>query len=290
MEITYTEELGDAYKNMRSENLRSILASLTVDFNRLLDRLLYEPDNESIRNRMNAISNRRDLIRNELIRRENESIREITGDGALLRDPTIDPPKVRKMLEQIGNEKVQSLQLVRTPLSKTTQFLLNIASFGQLNKALEKQGIDKFFHLSMIINGKYVLEKNEVINLAKRSGGIPNGSIDLIVPVDGIDITIKQMLDNTKKLMGNLYGSYDAVNNNCGIFLDNVLRANGLGNNNTSEFLNQPTIEVFKSFPKLSELIVKAGTTLGAVANRQLEGEGKQYIYNYQLPLAKISF
>jgi len=397
MEITYDEDVGDVYRKMKSQDIRNYMQSLTNSYNSLLERLMYEPDNESIRNRMSDISNKRELLRRELIRRENESIQEITGGaatytkrvadskfnsanhqydllrivverfrrtrtlsledrenlvsdlrrmrtliddfneyvalgretggeaprrgwelpsrfeqvitdaenllsslppvavgaGLITRDPTIDPPKVRKMLEQIGNEKVQSLQLVRTPLSTTTRMLLNIASFGQLNKALEKQGIDKFFHLSMIINGKYVLEKNEVINLARRSGGIPNGSLDLIVPIEGgIDITIKEMLDNTKQLMGNMYGSYDAVNNNCGIFLDNILRANGLSNNNTTEFLNQPTDEVFKSFPKISEIIVKLGTTLGAVANRQLEGEGEgnYHIHNFQLYHAKISF
>jgi hypothetical protein len=214
----------------------------------------------------------------------------IQGDGLFLRDPTIDPPKVRKILEQIGDEQVQSIKLVRTPLSKTTKFLLNIASFGNLQKAIENLKVDDFFHLSMIINGKYRLEKNEVINLDTQVG-IPQGSLTLDVPVQDV-FTIREMLDNTKRLMGDRYGVYDAVNNNCGIFLDNVLKANNISNNETDKFLNQPTIELFKSFPKLSEIITKISTTAGAVVDRLIQGEGKgeMYIHNFGLHNATVKF
>lgn len=195
------------------------------------------------------------------------------GDGILIRDPNIDPPQVRQILSVIGSDKVNTLKLVRTPLSKVTKLLLNIASLGTLQKKLDKLKIDDLFHLSMIINNKYKLEKNEVIRLYPDAS-IPQGSLTLDVPIQ-TEFTIREMLDETKRQMGDRYGAYDAKDNNCGIFLNNVLKANGISNNETDKFLNQPTIELFKEFPRFSEILVKLGTTAGAVGSRVIEGEGK---------------
>lgn len=198
------------------------------------------------------------------------------GEGILLRDPTINPPKVRKILESIGNEKIESITLIRTPLSKSTKFLVNVATLGQLKNKMKEADIDELFHLSMLINGKYQLEKNEVIMLAQDSNAIKENSQTLEVPVNK-DITINQLLENTQKQMGNNYGSYDGRTNNCSVFLSNVLSSNGLSNPNTEEFVNQKTEELFSLFPSLSSKIIKFGTNVGAFVNRQIEGEGKAF-------------
>lgn len=211
-----------------------------------------------------------------------------TGDGLLIREPSINPPKVRAILQSIGNEKVNSILLVRTPLSKTTKFLLNIASLGQLQNRLNQMKIDDLFHLSMIIQNRYTLEKNEVIRLYKQNK-IPKGSNVLQIPITH-DFTINEMLENTRKAMGERYGSYEAKTNNCSVFLSNVLNANQLLTNNAETFLNQKTIELFNSFPKFTETLTNLATTTGAVASKLLEGEGKQDIYNYQLPKCKVKF
>ena len=212
------------------------------------------------------------------------------GEGAILRDPAINPPQVRNLLNKIGQEKVSSITLIRTPLSKATQILLNIASFGQLQQKMKDIGIDKLFHLSMLINGQYELEKNEVIKMRVNPNAIKSNSETVSVPVNG-DITIQQLLDNTQKQMGQNYGSYDAKTNNCSIFLSNVLSSNGLSNANTDVFINQKTEELFNAFPSLSKKIVDLGTTTGAVVERQISGEGgDSYIYNFGLPRCKLLF
>jgi DNA-binding TFAR19-related protein (PDSD5 family) len=227
---------------------------------------------------------------NEESKMEESEQREQEGEGVILRDPTINPPPVRNLLNSIGPEKVSSIKLIRTPLSKATQFLLNIASFGQLQEKMKEIAIDKLFHLSMLINGQYELEKNEVIKMRVNPNAVKFDSETLDVPVN-TDITIQQLMDNTQKQMGQNYGSYDAKTNNCSVFLSNVLSANGLSNSNSETFINQKTEELFNSFPALSKKIVDLGTTAGAVVERQISGEGEGgYIYNFGLPRCKLLF
>lgn len=211
------------------------------------------------------------------------------GDGLLLRDSTKSPPQVLKLLSQIGSEKVTTIKLIRTPLSKATQFLLNIASFGQLQEKLKQANIDTLFHLSMLINDEYELEKNEVIKFRINPNAVKTDSQTLDIPVD-TDVTIQELLNNTKTQMGSNYGPYNAKTNNCSVFLSNVLSSNGLNNSNSDTFINQKTNELFDIFPELTEKIVNLGTTAGAVVDRQIQGEGKaqEKIYNFGLPYSKI--
>jgi hypothetical protein len=210
------------------------------------------------------------------------------GDG-LTRDPTINPPAVRKILQSIGNEKVESLQLVRTPLSKISRFLLNIASFGQLESKLKESNIDDLFHLSLLINGKYELDKQEVIKLVRNPNAVKENSQTLVIPVSS-NLTINEMIENTQRQMGQNYGTYDAKTNNCSIFISNVLSANNLSTENSDIFLNQKTIELFNKFPSISEKLVKFGTDIGGIVDKTLYGEGKPYIHNFGLPHCTLKF
>lgn len=236
------------------------------------------------------------LILNKMIF---ENLQQQQGDGILTRDPNINPPPVRKILSQIGNEKIESLQLVRTPLSKISRFLLNIASFGQLESKLKETNIDDLFHLSLFINGKYVLEKNEVIKLTRNPNEVKDNSQTLVVPVSST-LTINELIENTQKQMKDRYGPYNAVDNNCSIFLSNVLSANGLMTDNAETFLNQKTIELFEKFPSISSKIVKFATDVAASVDKAIYGEGqisgglkgddRPQLHNFGLHRCKLKF
>ena len=213
---------------------------------------------------------------------------EQKGEG-LMRDPSINPPPVRKILQSIGNEKIESIQLIRTPLSKISRFLLNIASLGQLESKLKETNIDNLFHLSLLINGKYELDKQDVIKLIRNQNAVKSDSETLIIPVSS-NITINELLENTQRQMGQNYAPYDAVNNNCSIFISNVLSSNGLSTDNSDTFLNQKTIELFSKFPSITEKLVKLSTNLGAVVDKAIYGEGEQYIHNFGLHRCKLKF
>ena len=215
------------------------------------------------------------LVKDMLLQMKDEYTK-MKGDGLFTREPGVLPPAARKLLSQVGSEQVQSFKLVRTPLSSSTRFLLNLATFGQYEKALKDINVDKFFHLRAIINDKYSLEKNEVIRFYK-SNKIESGAevLDVIIPQNN-PTSIQEMMDKTKAQMGDdKFTSYNAQDNNCGVFLNNVLSANGWLNSKSSEFTLQETEKLFSKFPSLSKMLVNLGTKAGAVASRLIEGEGK---------------
>ena len=203
------------------------------------------------------------------------------GKG-LLRNPRLNPPPVRKMLLVMGDAPITSITLVRTPLALSSRIALHISTFGQANAAMKKLGIDKLFHLSMVLHtqaGDFVLDKQHVIKLIP----MPVNYIDdpeaetLEVPVNK-EITTNQLLLNTQARMGTKYGSYSASDNNCSIFLLNVLEANGLSTAESTIFITQQADELFQMFPSLLNTVAKSVTDIAAVGDKIIFGEGKRSI------------
>jgi hypothetical protein len=210
---------------------------------------------------------------------------DVEGEGFFdffkKRDPNINPPKVREILEKIGNERIRSIKLVRKPIQSWVRKILNLLSFGKLQSILNKLKYDELFHLGMILNtskGDFLLDKREVIHLEPVGGedykSDPNGAQFRDVDM-GNPLTINQLLENTQKFMGNKYGDYDASNNNCQVFIYSVLKANGLGTQETYQWVMQDTVKVFSEMPAIIALLSKASTNLAAVANKVMQGEGE---------------
>lgn len=205
------------------------------------------------------------------------------GNGLLLRDVGRLSPKVRKLLEQVGNEKVNSVTLFRKPIS--------LSAFAKFVGVLKNTGYDDLLHLGMIINNKYLLDKQDVIHFERSS--LPTGkdveSID--VKVDK-DITINQLLEKTRKRMGdNDFTSYSSKKNNCQDFILNILAANGLSTSETTKFVKQDLEKVFNNLPSYAEKIADAVTEAGRVLERIQEGEGYgAEMHNFNLHRAKCKF
>ena len=217
------------------------------------------------------------------------------GDGFFERDPTILPPDGRKLLEQIANEEIKSIKIVRTPLSSFTKGFLNVISLGQFDK-ISKKYYDEMFHLSLWINDKYNLEKNAVIAFNQKNP-IESKSEIKQVSVIPTGLTFQTLIDNTKGRMGKNFGVYSAGQNNCQDFLTNIFKANNIGDESDFKFIKQDTKQIFEELPEFSKVIGNLATRAGAVFNRLLTGEGHEDgcqcgggVYNYQLHQAKCQF
>jgi hypothetical protein len=203
------------------------------------------------------------------------------GEGFFERQAGKLSPKIRKLLEEVGNEKITTIKLFRKPIS--------LSSFAKYLGVLKNTPFDELFHLGMIISGKYLLDKQEVIHFERSS--LPQGkdveSID--VKVDK-DITINELLEKTRKRMGDSnFTSYSSRRNNCQDFMLNVLTANGLSTPESTKFIKQDLEKVFNNLPSYAEKIADFVTGASRIIERVQEGEGAD-IHNFQLHRAKCKF
>ncbi len=225
---------------------------------------------------------------------------EQEGDG-LMRDPTMLPPQARALLEKIGNEEIKSIKIIRSPLSSFTKTFLNLISLGQFEK-ISKKYYDQIFHLSIWINDKYNLEKNEVIAFNQTNPKKENSEVREVNNIPA-GITFQTLIDKTKARMGTNFGVYNGESNNCQDFITNIFKANGIGEQGDFDFIKQNTKEIFEKLPAFSKALGNAATSAGAIFNRLLYGQGpheqeggcqcgsgSSVFYNYQLPISKCKF
>lgn len=183
------------------------------------------------------------------------------------------PPAVREFLQKNGNEKITSIEIIRTPVENFLKNILSLVSFGTWKDAVRKAGYDDVFHLALILNGKYMLDKQEVIKIGQPKRTEKTQSLS--VPVSK-DITFNELLDKTRQKMGDSnFTNYNAKTNNCQDFVLAMLEANGLMTEPAKEFIKQDAVKIFERTPSFTEKIAKVATDVGAIADKITEGEGE---------------
>lgn len=182
-------------------------------------------------------------------------------------------PKVREILRNHGNKQINKITIGRTPVSEVLTKVLSTAS-SNFKENLNNMPYDELFHLFILVElegGTNVrLEKNEVINAdliqklthdteLKEVSNIPN------------DLTLNNMLLNTKNLMGNLFFKYSARDNNCQDFILAIFDGSKIGNNEDRLFIKQDTKQLFNNTGFLRKF-ANTVTETGARFNALLQG------------------
>ena len=174
---------------------------------------------------------------------------------------------VENMLNSYGNEPILKIGIGRVALSKTTLFLLNVVSLGELNRKLKDSTYDKLFHLFMIIEtsrGQFLLEKNEVISLSKKKIPPKSEIINITIP-NGL--TLNSILEKTKQIMRQDFFTYSGRDNNCQFFIYNILKSNHIITQENEKFVLQDTQQLFNGNPTFRKRL-NTITDTGAIVNR----------------------
>jgi hypothetical protein len=153
--------------------------------------------------------------------------------------------KVNKILKTYGNTPIESITICRYPINSMIKRALEIASWNTIQ-------YDKLFHLSMVFNGNILLEKNSVVSMTIN----PKFPQDTeTINVMSSNITINEFIQNGLNMMGiDKFFSYSAYDNNCQVFIMNLLHANGIDNDDANHFIKQDTESIFSSNPTLRRL------------------------------------
>ena len=176
------------------------------------------------------------------------------------------PPNLTAIKNELGNEIITSLQIGRTPVPKAITSAMNAVSLGGFNKIFKTLPYDKLFHLFLIITtdkGKFMLEKNERINVNKS---YPTNGLETRNVVIPNDLSVNTLIDTTQSFMGSNFLPYDPANQNCQDFILSLLKANNIVTPELADFVKQDTSEIFKQNPNLAK-ISKGLTDVGASIN-----------------------
>jgi len=164
--------------------------------------------------------------------------------------------KVQAALTATDNDPIKSITVYRVPLQTYVDVGLSGLSSGAWDAAVKKHGYDAIFHLYMILTlqsgTQYILEKNEIINLAialPEKVNITDPNYRMEVPFDASKrrLTIRQMLNNCLIIEGkDLFYTYDFKTNNCQVFVRDCLKGSGLLTPELEKFIIQPIADIAK--------------------------------------------
>jgi hypothetical protein len=206
------------------------------------------------------------------------------------------PPKVRQYLQQNGDGVIQNITIQRTPINSMIDKALNLLSFGKFEEAKRKYAYDKLFHLSMVViytkNGemrRVFIEKNEVINMSEAFK-IQKDTQVMPVPFEPGSLTLGAMMSKAASAYGSAFFLYDAFTNNCQVFINNVLDANGLNTPQVRAFIDQDAQTLVKELPGYIAPLAQTLTNVAAVADRVVAGSGEAKTVGNKIVMNKDDF
>ena len=183
------------------------------------------------------------------------------------------PPHVKRILEKYGDKKVIGLALHRLVLNRIFTDILSVWTKGETAKRIAEEPKDKLFHISMWVTlegGTVILcEKNEVISMtvSPRKGEHEEEQAAKTPE----NTTLAALLANGQAEMGDKYFTYSAKDNNCGNWIEGILRGNKLNDEATHAFIGQDAQKILEGFPQLRKFM-NTLTDVAGRANVVLEG------------------
>ena len=184
-------------------------------------------------------------------------------------------PSAQQIVEQYGNDPITSMVIMRTPLGKTLTAIANALTWGQLYANMRSNNIDDYFHLQLFVKvkGEWIsIEKESTVKVSKKDlEATKRAKKGEILPVGfPPSLTINTLLGKTQSAMGEQkFFGYSAKDNNCAVFVNAMLSANGLANARTSKFVTQNVEGAFNDYTrKMANTI----TDIGHYADTAMEG------------------
>jgi len=170
--------------------------------------------------------------------------------------------KINYFLNKNGDEIITKMVIIRVPITSI---------FNMIIKTFNNTYYDKYFHLSLIINDKYIIEKNEIINISyynnsKNYHNIQHYNVNNdLIP----NISIKQLLYNTQQYMGSSYFHYSGLKNNCQDFIYSILKSNDINDVQLNKFIKQDVNYIKNNWPTIRN-IMNFSTNIAAIISTNI--------------------
>ena len=183
----------------------------------------------------------------------------VEGEGLVDFILNREPISCKIFMYRHKNEIITSLRICRIPINHMIYKLANWVSHNELEKYKQNLHIDNFFHLYLEVNNKYQFERNETVSFIVSSN-VGNNKDNMSIDIrNNKSKNIEEFVDNTINLYPNIW-RYNAVTNNCQIFIKQLLTANNLWNEMINKFVIQDvSIILSKEVEKKLNLVTDAG-------------------------------
>lgn len=203
------------------------------------------------------------------------------------------PRKSADTLRKYGHHLIKSMYLARTPIEKAINWLMNILSRGEFDKNRKKYFYDYYFHLQLVVvlqNGQeIVLEKIQNVNIEplKHSFKATSNPSGFDEPFKGKqkNTEIKQVPYNQNQGLSLNALFYNAVRKqpedriyrynpytaNCQMFVDDLLSASNINNQDLRKWVNQDISELIQKMPSTSKFITELATDVGNYVDKMLQ-------------------
>ncbi len=151
-------------------------------------------------------------------------------------------PAVRKFLQENGSKRIISMNVCREPIYKSIDRILNWISAGTYQKNKDRLSYDDTFHLFIVCkledSRTVLMEKNHVVNVQWVNFDKRGECLPVALPKDK-GLTLKAFFDNGESFQGKGFWNYNPANNNCQVFVLNMLRGSNLVRAGLEEFIKQ---------------------------------------------------
>jgi len=181
------------------------------------------------------------------------------------------PTTVQNWMRANANVPITSLQVGRSPIKAYVNIALQLMSAGKFNEVKHKLNVDKLYHLFIIINNKWQIEKNDVVKVKEFKNTADTDKIDIDLSKFP-NLQIKDLFYNIPNVR-NFWANYNPVSNNCQDWVLTVLRATTLIQEEHIPFIKQDIEKLVKDEPQLKESLNNASliARLAGSANKLLQ-------------------
>ncbi len=183
-------------------------------------------------------------------------------------------PNDRKLINKVKDIKIYRLTIFRYPVQSAIQNVMKLYTQGRLTKNMRELNYDNLFHLGLIVNQNYILDKQATPKFQKINDLLKSKKPQTMNIHVKKNISIGELIENTKNFMGlSKFSNYNAVKNNCQVFVKSILDANQLNNPLANKFIFQDIKQILGNEYSLN-FLGKTATDLGAILDRVIYGNG----------------
>lgn len=169
----------------------------------------------------------------------------------------------QRALQLYGSQPITNLIIHRKPIPSLFNACLNIISSGKWNEERNKDNkLNTLYHLTLecvLADGtKVFCQKNERIEI--DTCYIPSLQTEFChVPLTAKLFTLNEMLKKTNELMGDSkYFLFSPMDNNCQVYIKNILKAVYLYTDTIDQFVFQNVAEVVAVFSPFTNKCIDA--------------------------------